>query len=305
MKPLPSVLPVMLLAAACGGTDDPAARGGSDGGIPGADAAGAPEIFRLGGTYDLAPGEETNLCARVNLEEDRWVTGLAPTRGEGTHHVIAALDSSPGEPGISPCEAFEFDWTSLFAASAGSPALTFPEGVALHLPAGSQLILQMHVVNASGEPMVGAESAVDLTLAREADVVHTADVALVGPLDIAISSEGDRAKAVCTMRGPTNYFAVFPHMHGLGRHAKVWVEQGGVEKVVHDADFNPDNQRFVTFDPIPLAQGDGIGIECTYGAPPPGSAPVAFGPFTKDEMCFAISYRYPSAGLSVGSLCFD
>lgn len=299
-----SALLAASLSLACGSTESGATPPG-DGGTPGDAKSAAPEVFRLGGTYDLAPGEETNLCARVNLDRDLWVTGLAPTRGEGTHHVIAALDSSPGEPGVSPCESFEVDWTTLFAASIGSPALDLPKGVALHLPAGSQLILQMHVVNSSGEPMVGAESAVDLTLAEEADVLQKADVALVGPLDIAIDAEGYKASAVCTMRAATNYFAVFPHMHGLGRHAKVWTLKGDTEHVVHDADFDPDDQDFVTFEPIPLAEGDSIGIECTYGAPAPGAGPVRFGPFTKDEMCFAVSYRYPASGLSVGSLCYD
>ncbi|MBM4363375.1 MAG: hypothetical protein FJ104_11890 [Deltaproteobacteria bacterium] len=298
-----SLLLLAMLLPSC--SEDARSSGGDDAGRGGADAANAAPRFRLGGKYDLAAGEETNLCARVNLEEELLVTGLAPVRGEGTHHVIAAIDPTPEEPGVTPCEAFGLDWVTLFAASIGSPALTFPEGVALRLPRGSQLMLQMHVVNPSDVPLTGAESAVDLTLAEPEAVEHEADVALVGPLDISIGAAGGTETASCTMREATNYFAVFPHMHSLGRHARVWVTQAGANRNVHDAAFDPDAQLFVEFEPIPLAKGDTIGVECTYAPPRAGTAPIAFGPFTDDEMCFAVSYRYPASPLTLGSLCYD
>ena len=106
------------------------------------------------------------------------------------------------------------------------------------------------------------------------------------------------------MTAATRYFAVFPHMHQIGRHIQVSALVGGQSQMLYDADYQFTDQVFKEWAPIDLAQGDSIHVTCTYDNET--GQPVAFGSSSLQEMCFAISYLAPPLPGSVfGAFCFQ
>jgi hypothetical protein len=90
-------------------------------------------------------------------------------------------------------------------------------------------------------------------------------------------------------------FSVAPHMHQLGTYMKVVAEPAGSDEVVlHDGPYDFTEQRYYSIDPLELAQGDTVRVECTHTNTTDHL--VTFGDSSLAEMCFAGIYRYPADG---------
>ena len=160
---------------------------------------------------------------------------------------------------------------------------------------GDQIVLQLHLLNASQSP-VTSTAAVDVALLEPSMVKDDAEMILAGPfpdstVTPSIPTGTSTVSRACTMTGATNFYAVFPHMHKIGKHITVQAIVGGQTQPIYDADYDFNNQVFKSFAPIALAQGDQIAVTCTYANNT--GAPVKFGSSSNKEMCFAISFRYP------------
>jgi hypothetical protein len=263
----------------------------------------APGTMRLvSHDYSLAAGQEIYLCKHFTISSDVLIGSITPLNGPATHHEVLGIDTKKSQPdGVAECgdQAAEFDmlnWSMLFASGAGSPALHIPKGAALRLHAGDQIIFQMHLLNALNTPTQGT-AALDIVPVDPATMPIDAQMILAGPLPDPSATPaipvgtGQLVKGKCTLPAATNYFAVFPHMHQIGRHIQVTVTQGGASKSIYDSDYTFSNQVFAEFSPLPLAKGDQIGVTCTYDNMT--GTPVPFGLSSLQEMCFAISYLYP------------
>lgn len=295
--------PVLIFAliAGCSPAADPTQPAPMDAALP-------PGVTRLSSyTYSLDAGTEKYLCRRETLKADTWVREFIPHDEPGTHHQLLAVDPTNAEPdGESECGIFaSLSWQVVFASGVGSPSLAMPPGVAFKLPAGTQLVHQVHAFNASGAPLRGT-AAMDVKTMPQAEVHDEAELLLAGPLPGITSpipvGDNQVVKGGCTATNATSFFAVFPHMHKLGRHIQVAARVGGVAKSVYDEAFRFEDQVFATFAPMPLAKGDRIEVACTYQNQTGG--PVQFGESTNEEMCFAISYVFPKmAPRKTGSFC--
>jgi hypothetical protein len=235
------------------------------------------------------------------MTSDLYIHVITPVNGLATHHQVLGIDNAKKSPdGLAPCgtgvEFDVFNWTMLFASGVGSPTLTLPDGVAFHVHAGDQLVFQMHLLNAS-QQAVSSTASIDIVPLDAAALKDEAQMVLVGPLpdrrvtpDIPVGA-GYVVKGKCTLPLPTSYFAVFPHMHQIGKHIAVSAVAGGQAHSLYDADYDFTNQTFAQFSPIAMAMNDQIDVTCTYDNET--GAPVHFGQSSYDEMCFAISYVYP------------
>ena len=83
-------------------------------------------------------------------------------------------------------------------------------------------------------------------------------------------------------------------MHQLGTHIKNTLTIGGVENVLHDADYTFNEQYQLPIGPIALSAGDAVNTTCTYSNT--RSTTVTFGESSDTEMCFTVLFRYPSSG---------
>jgi len=265
--------------------------------------------------FTVPVGQEFYRCRRVTTTEDIWIKSLTPTSPAGVHHQVFAIDKSTNPPpdGEANCPVLQPNWTDLFASGVNSPSLDMPEGVALKVPAGKQMILQLHLFNATNKEINGS-STLYIERSASVDAMHEAEVVLAGPPPVqgipSVPSippgNNQKITATCRMGGDVKFFAVFPHMHQYGTHIKVWMAQqdGTPMQTVYDNDYNFSDQDFAQFAPITLGVEDKIAVECTYNNDT--GATIRLGDSSTEEMCFAISYRYPKIGnLLPGSICWD
>jgi hypothetical protein len=296
------ILALLLVGGCSGGNHNP------PDGSSNPDMAGAETL--ISANYSVPAMMEAYECARVTATRDWLIHTVIPVNGLDTHHEVIGIDPQKSMPDTDPnaanppiCPGIEvMNWNLIFADGVGSPSLTMPDGVVMHVHAGDQLVFQLHLLNASPN-MVTSTASVQVVELPAAQVTNEAQMILAGPVQFSIAPGNNQiVSGKCTMKGATHFYAVFPHMHVLGTHISVNAVVGGVSQSVYDAAYDFTNQTFASFTPIAMNTGDQITVTCTYDNTT-GTA-VNFGTSTTQEMCFAISYRYPAlpAGMA-GSLC--
>jgi hypothetical protein len=268
--------------------------GGSDDGSAGAQPETAWQTL-LTGEWTLAAGTERYVCARKTVTEDLIASGFEAINPPGTHHTLLTIGDPSGPDGVSDCNAAENHPLSVFGSGVGTNLLSFPDGVAVKIEAGQQLLLNLHLFNFGKQDITGT-SGTRIELMQEADVQSFAEGVLAGTTELDIPpNEEVTSIGHCAMSHDVTVFAVAPHMHQLGVYMKVVAERDGEsELVIHDSPYDFDAQLYYPIEPLPLAAGERVRVECTHRNTT--TAPVTFGDSSFAEMCFAGIYRYPANG---------
>jgi hypothetical protein len=247
------------------------------------------------GSWTLAPGTESYTCARITMDQDLYVNAFEAINPKGTHHTLLTMGDPDKPDGVIDCSVQELHPLEVFGSGVGSVPLALPEGIAIHIPKGTQLLLNLHLFNTGDAPISGT-SGTRIRTIPESDVQHVAEGVLAGTVNLDIPpGETTVSTGYCTMPADATVVAVAPHMHQLGIHEKVTAEtsaQGDV--VIHDAPYSFDNQSFHLIDPLPMAKGDKLRVDCTHMNTT--THEVTFGESSLSEMCFAGIYRYPAVG---------
>lgn len=269
---------------------------GEGGAAEGGGGAGSGMTTLVSTDWSLPAGTERYDCTYITLEEDVWVTEFHPILPVGTHHTVVTL--VPGgteEDGTRECnDPFEGGPRQIYGTGVGSQPLIMPDGVAVKLPAGEQLVLNLHIFNAGAEDISGT-SAIEIVTAEESAVENEADLEIWGKTDLLIMPNDTTVESTaCTIASDLSLIFAQPHMHTRGRHLKLThTPQGGEPVDLIDAPYDFDEQLHADFDPaIQLAAGDTIAIECTYENETDDA--ITFGESTTDEMCFAGLWVYPA-----------
>ena len=306
MRRLSAVLFALVLAPAC---SDDAGGGGDDTTSPDADP-GAPDARPDGwlplitSAWSIPPGEEYR-CERLTFDEDVWIKNFRSVIPQGHHHAVLTLEDSPGQPdGQTACDAGTNAPLMIYGSAPGTEDITMPDGVAIKVPAGSQLNLNLHLYNTqpSGDLAGVSEILYQPVAAAEIPTTVEAEVVLMGPVSFSIDPGTDTVTGSCTMSGATTLFMTNPHMHRLGVHALVTARRAAGDVVLRDGPYDFMEQRFYEINPeVAMANGDRVEITCTYDNDT--GAAVPFGDSTDQEMCFATTYRYPKLSGSFGAIC--
>jgi hypothetical protein len=299
--------------AACGGDDDggattPDGAPGAADAAPGTPDAADPEGWTelVGGDWHLAANTEGYYCATRKVTETTYVGAFKPIAPLGTHHTVVSYGPGTGDddPG-SICSAGTEQPNWIYASGVGTEELILPQGVGMVLEAGQYVHINLHLFNTSDHEISG-HSGVMVRKVAKGDVVHEADILLAGPAQFSIpSGQTKTITGNCPVATPETIFALFPHMHQIGRHIKSEVVRAnGDRQILSDADYNFENQPFFNFDPIQLVAGDKIATSCTWDNMT--DHPVSFGQSSTDEMCFSIVMRYPRQTVGAfGPICWD
>lgn len=300
-----SFLALVPLLAACS-SESPggmggAGSGGGAGGGGGAETLAPPEVgMQLATTkVTIDPAAEKYLCwsFQVPAGADLSLVGLEnqiPT--VGVHHYAVFTNLEPyKEPGPYDCETMGITWGLVAGGGVGTPGVEFPQGTAMNLPAGQHVIFQLHMLNASSDPLEVQPAYINLVGTKDTSL-QPVGLLIAGTLDIAVPAHSTdvAVSGGCAVQDPmANIFAVFPHMHQLGRRLVADVTPAGASAptTVADQAWNFQDQGLYPVK-ASAAAGDQINVTCHYDNP--GDKDVNFGLSSNDEMCVNVFYYYPA-----------
>jgi hypothetical protein len=266
-----------------GGPGDPDAAGGGD------------FVDLITGDWTLGAGVEGYKCVYKTLDRTIYVRALRPKIPIGTHHTVLTIGSPARADGIYDCNAGTNYGAQVGGSGVGTPALYLPDGIAVRLTEGDQLLLNLHLFNFGDEPLSGT-SGTEIIEVDEAEVTDIAEAFMVSKFNLTIPSTGTVVQSgTCTLSQSTTLISVAPHMHMLGTHMKIEALRSAGNVTMLDEPYNFDNQTVRLLpEELPMQAGDRIGITCTYNNTT-GST-VTFGDSSYQEMCIAGHFRYPAQG---------
>jgi hypothetical protein len=243
------------------------------------------------GTWSLAPGTEGYWCALKTFPEDVYIKAFRALAPPGTHHTLLLEQPGGGQPDGEFACGPTLGADMIHASGVGSDDLTFPDGVAAKIPAGTQLMLNLHLFNATGSQLSGVSGTLVQVVPASA-VQQVAEMVLGGSTQISVPPFGmETVEAKCTFPTATTISTVWPHMHQYGTYMKVTYEGASGTKVLHDAPYAFGEQKYYPIDPLSVAPGDAVRIACSYTNPTGNT--ITWGDSSKAEMCFAGLYLYP------------
>lgn len=277
----------LVLVASCG-TDSAAPTANPDAGTP---ADGFQRL--IASAWTLPAGTQKYLCVRQTVTSDIWVTSIRPVAPGGTHHTVLMVGPRDLDDGAVECDS-ALTKPAIYASGVGTQLLDMPNGVAIHVKPGQQLLLNLHLFN-SGDNVLTGTSGIEYKPIDPMFVMHEAGVVLAGKTNFVVPDGGvTNQVGICTTPANVTVFAVAPHMHLLGTWMKVSYADanGGNPRVLHDASYNFDDQKFDVLSPQLVTRAGGkLTVECTYENHT--GKPAMFGEHTEDEMCYSLSLLYP------------
>jgi hypothetical protein len=285
-----------LSAAACG--DSPPGDGATDAAV---DATELPGDWQklMEGDWSLAAGEEGYYCVYATVPRDVYIKAFRPLIPIGTHHTVLTRYEGNTPDGTVRCGVGTNGQSMIYGSGVGSPDFVFPDGVGLHLTAGTRLLLNLHLYNASDAPLTGRSG----TLFQEAtadEIEHVGEIVLAGPtIGLRVPPGVSTQQGTCNVSNitsqPVQVFALSQHMHKLGKHLKTVIRRGAQEIVLQDVPYDFEQQTFQLVQPVvELRPGDVLTTYCTYDNTT--GRTVNFGESSDDEMCFSDLFYYPAQG---------
>lgn len=264
--------------------------------------------------YHLAAdGEDVyrNFVVDPHFTEDRWVSAVECRIGNRAvvHHILDYIDASEaserlaaqchdGQPGYTSFGGPGFAPVGILGAWApGYIPELLPPGVAIHVPAGAKIVIQVHY-HKDGKPEADL-TRIGLHFAQ-ATVQKQVRYPMLINFGFRIPPGADHYKVTTNLTLPRDCHAlgVAPHMHLLGREMKLWATlPNGTERPlvwIKDWDFNW--QSIYAFnEPVALPEGTTVHLVAYYDNSPGNlrnpnrehPRTVGWGEQTTDEMCLA------------------
>jgi len=254
------------------------------------------------------PDVYRNIALQLGLTEDKWITAIEmrPTARAAVHHVLYFADPN-GRVHLKPSEGTEPGFGGMRAGGAtmplggwavGAQPHFFPEGLALRLPQGSDLVIQYHF-HPTGKPET-EKSVIGLHFAKQTPDRNMIAIqlppvySLFSGLDIPAGEKDFVIRDSFTLPVDTDAAGVSAHAHYLARTMKLTatLPDGEVKTLleIKDWNFNWQDQYFFK-DMVALPRGTRLDAEIHWdnsAANPnnPANPPVrvTWGEQSKDEM---------------------
>ena len=239
--------------------------------------------------FSLEAGEEKYLCFASTLSENLVVNGYNSVGDSFLHHVILSRASAPEPEGFAECDiAFRSSWEPLFITGAGDTTLQFPTDAGHRLNQGTQLVVQMHLLNLADTPVEGS-----LTVnMRRSSVPNPRPVSsyIFGTAAVELpAGQTSEVVGTCSPWQQVNLIAGFPHMHMLGTSLRfeVGASEASMQEVFKRDPFEFDSQHI---DPLELtiSPGQVTRVRCTFDNTTDQT--VSYGESTRNEMCFFVGF---------------
>lgn len=257
-------------------------------------------------TARVGPGEEQLTCQFVKMPDEGseiFISGGAYETGAGAHHFLLFRTAADMPPQTldQPFDCNEGEGVMRYErgfVSGGQlekDSARFPAGLALAFAPGEVLLMQMHVVNASPEP-VDATSRIDLWRADPAEVEHRVGTLRYYNPFIHVPPNGSATASMrCRLKNDITLLTAGAHMHARGVAYRAFADAPGAP---------PATEPFYTTNEwehpayyagwMELAAGSTLRFSCDYVNP--SDREVFQGPSAEDEMCMLSAFYFPADG---------
>ena len=230
----------------------------------------------------------------IDITEDKYVNAIEVKPGNPNvlHHVLASIDYPEGYE--EPVARNVSRWIDglLLGWAPGGEVEQFPEGTGRLLPAGSQVVFQLHYTT-SGK-VESDQTDIGLYF-HESDPEEEYVILGLVNFEFKIPPRTKHYPVVAKypIKRPTTIHAVLPHMHYRGKSMNYVAHypDGKEEMIFSAADYNFNWQRFYYLsEPKHLPEGSYLTVNAVFDNsaqnefnPDPG-ATIYFGEQTFDEM---------------------
>ena len=241
------------------------------------------------GPFTLPPGAERFYCYTHTLEEDLTIDRIRIDADPVVHHVVYSKTTSPDPDGFFECDIlFQNNWVPLFIAGTGEASLNMPANSGQVLPKGTQLTMQLHLLNPTPEEVTRSFP----IHMRKMDELpqHKVEVVIFGSAAIALPPKQEsEVVGTCASDSDMKLFSAFPHMHLQGRRMVVETgpDEDNLAEVFRRDPYDFDAQSLSDID-LFVGQGDIVRVTCGYDNQLDQT--VTFGESTTNEMCFFIGF---------------
>jgi hypothetical protein len=243
--------------------------------------------------WQLPAGREAHFCVRVTAPRETYLHEFSPLSPTGTHHTVLTAVAGGNTPdGVVSCSGNDISGHQIYGSGVGTEASTLPDGIAMHVQAGEQLVLNLHLFNTRDGALDGISGVMARPMPAD-QVSQVAEGVLAGPLGFKLPVGRATANGKCTFSHAATIFSVQPHMHQLGVHMKVIAQRAAAGSVtLFDDDYSFDTQQRYPASMVAMQAGDTVKVECTYQNDTQHT--VSWGQSSLDEMCFAGLARFPA-----------
>lgn len=257
-----------------------------------------PNVVRFDLTEQVVPaGKDIVLCHYLERTTDElYVRAFESFQGEHGHHLIIFKAVVQEEPGtVRDCTSAEdmVRFTPVIS-SVQFGLERFPDGMAIRVPRGAQIVLQQHYVNTSDKELRVKDVAFMTKVAKEE--VETL-AGFYGLSDIFFElppGEETTLSFRCKAPRDMNVLLVGPHMHEWGTRFRVTLTQATGTTELMDLAWKAnyrDEPPTLDYDkdrPLVLKEGDTIATECVFRNTT--SKVLKF----PEEMCATYGYFFPA-----------
>jgi hypothetical protein len=287
-------------ATACGSSSG--GSGGGTGGstdlMPGFQPGPVPDSTKgfqivLPPVHDIGPGASVEYCTWTNitLSHDIWIKATQGWQSETGHHVILFYTDTP-QPAWQSRVCNDADMASFRfatgAAGEGSSGMlnNIPGDLAIHVPAGAQIVINHHYLNATAKTISEAQSALNVFYADpNAKNVQASSLAMIDT-GMSVAPGQNSVDFTCTFKQDFATWYMIPHMHNWGTTITIDHTSASGTKRLFDVEawnasyaFHPPTLNYDPNQPYYFKQGDQVHVHCDYNNTT--KSPLTFGA----EMC--------------------
>jgi hypothetical protein len=193
--------------------------------------------------YVLAPNDETVDCDYMKTpnSKDTYVSGYEFYMRQGSHHVIANVNPTAQADGFGTCQTN--DMTPGLLGGSQTPKVDeledpAPEnqGLAVHLPANSQAVINFHVINTGVTPLL-REAWLNYFYIDASQVKGIrGNVFLTGGLGFSITPGTSQTYTYsCSPDRPVRVLSLAAHMHAHATRLSAWKVSANQPSLVYEA----------------------------------------------------------------------
>jgi hypothetical protein len=315
----PAVAVVALVLAGCSsgagagtGTGTGTSSGDAGTTVLAAPPAGQGVQFEMQTT--IASGTEDERCKFVTAAEDLWVHQEAIQYTPGSHHFILWNTTYTSIPTMD-INGNTVDTSGIFECPGGPPAAwsvdryvggsqsadapnvlgALPDNFAIHIPAGSVLMMDLHILNTTS-------AALPVTVRMNLDTIPASQVTeeagiyfFYNPFIAIPPLSTSHARMSCPVTSDVTLTTAQTHMHkwGLGGTAKLEDGTGAlVQQLYTSATWSDPPVTEWATPPMTLSAGQQIDYECNYQNE--GTTTIIQGlSAVTNEMCVFVGAYYP------------